>query len=118
MTETTTTEQLFRRWTELEPERCRESEEMFDILCGESWQSVFSLKLGDEPSLVGWGVTQAVVQKALYEGGMRFRITDVSNHLSGIPCYEVDILADDFYKIRRENPIPSWVGMRGESVTK
>lgn len=94
-----TPEQLFRRWAELEPERCRESEQMFDVLLGSSWVSVFSLQIGVILLPIGWGVVQSAVMLAIHERELRFRMTDTSNLISGVSCYEIDVLTDEFEEI-------------------
>jgi hypothetical protein len=107
--ETKRFEQLFRQWASVDPERCKEAEEMFDVQLSDSWFSVFSLRISPNPSATCWAIVQAVVQEALYARHLRFRITDVSNHLSGTPVYEVDVMRDDFeYLVEREYSDPAY----------
>lgn len=99
-----------RQWVALEPERCRESEEMFDVFLEGSWLSVFSLRISPNPSASGWAIIQAVAQEAIHARKWRFRITDASNHYGNkIACYEVDVMSEDFdYFVEREYTDPAF----------
>lgn len=94
-----TPEELFRKWATLEPERCREVEENFDLRIDYStaagWISIHSSRFSESPSFSGWATVQAVVQRALHDRRLAFHLVDISNYQAGIDAYEVDIWTED-----------------------
>lgn len=113
MNETTNPEKLFKEWAQLEPDRCREHAEMFDLRVGNNWSSAFSLVISPAPSDTGWGVVQVAVQEAIHARRWRLRVADVSvwhNDLDGerdSRSYRVDLMNSQFvYQVgaNYENP--------------
>lgn len=67
-------EHYLRRWSDLEPARCREVDEMFDVFQDGFWSSIFSLRISNTISSSGLNSLQGALQEALTNRDLSLRL--------------------------------------------